>query len=700
MTVERGPCRLVGRPDARSDYLPWLDALRAIAVLSVVGYHLEAEWLPGGLLGVDMFFVISGFVVCAASAAAPSTGLSGSAVWFYTRRLRRLAPALVLCLLVTALVSALLVPPTELADDARRVGLAAFFGLGNWQLARAGSDYFAVSTEFNPYAHTWSLGVEEQFYLLFPLFIAAWHGHRAGARQVAAWLLTLGAGSLVLAWWWAGSGQQLAGFYLLPTRLWELATGVLLYLVLAKRQHLAESLRAVRLRAALVAACVLLLAAALLLARPIRMPWPDALPAVVATAALIALLYRREAGLPGRWLQHPWLSATGRMSYSIYLWHWPVFVLLRWTVGFDSAATRLIGLLLALALAVASYRWIERPLRHAAWFPGRSPAAVLGLGLVGVLAAAALFHGIHQATPALTLSVVGRHAEDWRPEAVAAPGEAVCAVRREVQAVEPLRIWHFDGSGCVADSDAGARLFVLGDSHALGYVSQIRRLLATRGGEAWLYHRPGCAVVDPLANGDLDDSACHAASEMALRDIAARMRAGDRLFLPSLRIPRLSEPWRVLDRQQALDAVHSAGAAQQRERAQAAAIARLRPLAEAGLQIVLEAPKPVLPSPPFRCADPHTRSNPICAGGLSIERETLQALRQPALTSLQAIAAALPEARVWDPFLILCPGQRCSAWLDGRPLFFDGDHPSGHGNRLLYPAFAAEVAGEPGSPPP
>ena len=171
---------------ARSDYLPYIDGLRAVAVLAVVLYHLNAAWLPGGFTGVDIFFVISGFVVSASVDRFGRTGAGESLLRFYARRLRRIAPALIVCLLVTCVASGLFIPQAWLSDTSRETGRMAFFGLSNWVLAGTGNDYFSPKVEFNPFTHTWSLGVEEQFYLVFPFLFLAWTRGGRGRSGFAA----------------------------------------------------------------------------------------------------------------------------------------------------------------------------------------------------------------------------------------------------------------------------------------------------------------------------------------------------------------------------------------------------------------------------------------------------------------------------------------------------------------------------------
>ena len=172
----------------RHTYFAHIDGLRALAVLSVVIYHLNAAWLPGGFSGVDVFFVISGFIVSASVGARERENLPAFAIYFLARRIRRIAPALLVCLLLTTLFTALLVPNAWLSEANQKTGHYAFFGLSNVILARTSHDYFSPIADFNPYMHTWSLGVEEQFYLLFPALFFLWsHGGRW--RQASIGLL-------------------------------------------------------------------------------------------------------------------------------------------------------------------------------------------------------------------------------------------------------------------------------------------------------------------------------------------------------------------------------------------------------------------------------------------------------------------------------------------------------------------------------
>jgi hypothetical protein len=173
--------------------------------------------------------------------------------------------------------------------------------------------------------------------------------------------------------------------------------------------------------------------------------------------------------------------------------------------------------------------------------------------------------------------------------------------------------------------------------------------------------------------------------------VRTHAQPGDILFLPSLRLPRLSDQWAVAaDLGGELPAELSAPYAQQaRDAAREEAAKLLQPIVAAGVKVIFEAPKPIFRAPSYRCSDWFNRNNPICAPGLEISRDYMRRLRQPILTNMVRLADEQPGIFVWDPFDVLCPGAICKAVVDGKPLFIDGDHVSDHANQVLYPSFLA-----------
>lgn len=301
-------------------YYPGIDVLRAFAVLSVVLYHLNAGLMSSGYVGVDVFFVISGFVVSLSMASARTNSLTSFMALFYSKRVIRIAPALVVCLLITTIASCLFIPRAWLSATNWMTGLAAFFGMSNFILAHTANDYFSPRTEFNPFTHTWSLAVEEQFYLVFPLLAYHLTRYESGAvnRRRAAWALVgLSLLSIVCCAWWSPSKPTLA-FYLIPARFWELGVGVGLFI---SREIWLPRVRAFQESTARTLAYIFLtgLVASMFITKESAFPFPWAMLPVVCTAGLLTLIFaRQESMLPGV-LSGPVFVWVGKISYSLYL---------------------------------------------------------------------------------------------------------------------------------------------------------------------------------------------------------------------------------------------------------------------------------------------------------------------------------------------------------------------------------------------
>lgn len=667
-------------------YYPHIDGMRALAVLSVILYHLNGAWLPGGFAGVDVFFVISGFVVSASVVRLNAVSFRQFLLQFYVRRIQRIVPALMLCLVVTAVLSALFIPSAWLSNKNRTTGLAAFFGFSNFVLGQSGNDYFSPTAEFNPYTHTWSLGVEEQFYLLFPMLFFPWlRGGAARVRAVrlfaAAALLSLGIGC------WLAWSNPLLSFYMIFSRFWELAGGVLLYQWMAQRAPDAAPPHPMVRRLGLPLSLLMLLLA-LGCSRPADFPFPGALPAVLGTLGLLYFLNGRPAGdRLLRCFTHPLPVFIGKISYSLYLWHWPVFVLFKWTVGVSSPACQASAVLLAFLLAIASYHLVENRIRHSSWLQLLPRPRRLAAGLALIMLSFSLSVAISKTQTRLSQSTVSRNVGLWDPHLYQYSNRlGDCQLDAREPVVAGVKILIMSRSGCAPAEPAPGRLFVVGDSHAGHYNVMLAQLVLRTGREVYIYSTGGCAVLglrEPMAA----DGACHQAEQGALDDALGRLRQGDTVFFSSLRLLRLGDQWARYDEAQVRQAAFSSQAAVQRKAAELQAVALLQPFAAKGARIVFPGPTPVFRAPAFRCADWFNKMNPICDGGVDIWRSEIERYRAPVLQAFASIAASVPGVSVWDPMPILCPGAVCSASRDGQPLFFDGDHLSAYANNLLLPDF-------------
>lgn len=678
-------------------YYPYIDGLRALAVLSVLVYHLHGPWLPGGFVGVDVFFVISGFVVSASIASFKGQGLWQFLGYFYARRIRRIFPALIVCLLLTSLASALFIPSIWLSEVNQRTGIYAFFGLSNFILAQTGRDYFAPTTEFNPFTHTWSLAVEEQFYLVFPFLFLAWLSGPRG-RKLSMFLFAITAAASMALAGWQSQASPTQAYFLTPARFWELAAGVLLYQLLSKLPERTASDRYGWLYALAASLSLIAVLLAFIVSTPQRFPMPGALLAVVGTLGILGVLYhhsglRRLHGLLG---SRP-LVAVGKISYSLYLWHWPIFVLFRWTVGLETPIQRSIAVTLAFVLATASYRWIETPVRHAAFMRLFPQPAVIACGLLIILVGWSGARYIDAQQPQLSLSSVSQAPEDWYPRGASShaafPG---CIADPEYHMVNGATLMLYTPRGCVEPRPLQQRvLYVMGDSHAMAYEGLFKQYAIEQSVRVKAYVKSGCAFISlqPWNN----DAACRQFARDVLGDLA-QLKAGDVLFLPSLRLPRFADQWAFLGMEQAYDGMFGPQADAGRKQVVDETVLLLREFTSRGVHVVFEAPKPLFKAPPFRCADWFNRNNPICAQGLEMPRQQLQDYRQPVLTAFAEIQQQLPGIGIWDPFPTLCPVEPCSAWHAARPLFLDADHISGYGNSRLLADFTAYMNARLSSP--
>lgn len=357
-------------PTTKSSYRPEIDGLRALAVVAVIINHFNKQILPSGYLGVDIFFVISGFVITSSLAGRPSKNFGDFLMGFYVRRIKRLVPALVLFVVITSILICLINPNPGVSLG---IGWRALFGISNISLYSLSTDYFAASTQLNAFTHTWSLGVEEQFYFIFP-FLAWFSGFsRAttkGSKNLFWAVGTLSVTSLLTFIYFYQTNQP-AAYFLMPSRLWEMGIGCLLSLSLSLN-HSKRSLNVLEKSPPSVVTAALLT----VLFLPDRFAIHATVAIVLLTALLIVCL-RPQTRAYNFFTLRP-VIYVGLISYSLYLWHWGVLSLSRWTIGIYWWTTPFCVALIA-ASSIVSYRYVETPLRHLDWSPIRWMSIAYGM---------------------------------------------------------------------------------------------------------------------------------------------------------------------------------------------------------------------------------------------------------------------------------------------------------------------------------
>jgi peptidoglycan/LPS O-acetylase OafA/YrhL len=441
-------------------YRPEIDGLRALAVLAILFNHAGVPWLPGGYLGVDIFFVISGFVITRILAGELAAG-QFSLLAFWRRRMRRILPALIVLLLICLPLAWFILSPNQL-ESFLPVFLGAAAMVPNMVL-EAQVGYFAPASATQPLLHLWSLGVEEQFYLIYPvLLLGLW---RTGSRSCWWALVGLALVSLIVAQWLLLADPR-AGFYYLPPRAWELLAGGL-----AALSHRRAGDRGRQ---------VLALVGMGLMIGPMLVygnagPGLETLPVILGAALCLT-----QAGTDtwaGRALSWQPVVVIGKISFGTYLWHWPLLAFVQAQLTFDLPLVAGLGLMvIALGLGWASWRFVETPFRRSQ--APVLPRAGIGWGL-GALAVTALVGGA-----AMLAEARGWRQLDWPGfdpyELAALPGlndqfpeREPCHLMNRAYKIEPfLAAWDCPPrtSGDLVAWDVA----VFGDSHADNFANVLR----------------------------------------------------------------------------------------------------------------------------------------------------------------------------------------------------------------------------------
>jgi peptidoglycan/LPS O-acetylase OafA/YrhL len=375
-----------------------IEGLRALAVLSVVGFHYHVFGLNGGFIGVDVFFVISGYLITELLLREIAETGKIDLLKFYGRRARRLLPAALLVTIVSLAFGYMILPPFEQKTMAK-LAVASSLYATNFLLLKQSLNYFAPESSLNPFLHTWSLSVEEQFYIVWPalLFVAS----RRSGRFLQTTLVSVTLSSFILCAYLTYTNQSWA-FYLSPTRAWEFGLGGL--------ASLAPT--AGWVKNSLASAVVGWIAFAVLLISLFLIDEFSSFPGFVALVPVLAtsfiLVGGQNTGGPRRLLENRLLQFFGTRSYAIYLWHWPILVLGSALLA-PSIMTMTLYFALTVALSSLSFTWLEQPIRSSKWIaarPMRSGILGLVLTLCGLIAGSASFLNATRATSPFQTAVL------------------------------------------------------------------------------------------------------------------------------------------------------------------------------------------------------------------------------------------------------------------------------------------------------
>ncbi|MEV4560240.1 SGNH hydrolase domain-containing protein [Kitasatospora sp. NPDC049285] len=659
MSTSTAPLTVLAAPPApaRPAFRPDVEGLRAVAVLAVLGFHAAVPGMAGGFVGVDVFFVISGYLITGLlRGESLATGRVRLAE-FYSRRARRLLPSAAVLLAVVAVLGALLTAPLRRADLERDV-LASALSLANWRFISEQTDYLAAGRDPSALLHFWSLAVEEQFYLLWaPLLALAarWAWRR---RTLFALTTLFAAASFWLSLHWS------AGAYLSsPTRAWQFAAGALIALLPVRRLP-----RAVRELCGLGGMAAVLAGVLLFDSRTPYPGWAALLPTLGTAAVLLA----GERHTVGRLLALRAPRAIGRLSYNLYLWHWPVLVLAEARWGTLDWPVK-VALTAAAALpALAALHWLEQPLRSSRVL-GEIPRRGLSLGLTAVILPVLLALVVGSGTiralgPATPPDPAGLPpgARDGRSLLLAPPPASAPTVPNPVQARQDFPP---DGACEVAPEavtsppcrfGAGEdRIVLLGDSHAGQWFSPLLGVAAQHRLALEELVKQGCPLPQLTVTNPQLGRTYHECDSWRTAALA-RLKDG-----PKPKLIVVSSLNRYTGDREAL----LRGWQQ-----------TLTPLRELGVPIVYLKDTPI-----------PGRDVPACVSGHPDAPSACEFPRADALwtdpVADEVAAGRLPGVRVLDVNPVLCPGagRSCPAVLEHVLLYRDDSHLTNTAAVVLAP---------------
>lgn len=624
---------------ARRSFRLDIQVLRGVAVLLVLLYHAGIAPFKAGYLGVDVFFVISGFLITGMIASAVDQS-SFSLREFYARRIRRLLPAAYVTLAVT-LAAAPFFLDADLLHKAYRTILGAVTFTANIVLWRQGG-YFSSTAELNPLLHFWSLAIEEQYYLFAPLGLMVL-GRRWRVPVVALAVIV----SLALCLH-AAAGRPGTAFYLLPFRAWELGLGSLGALLLGTR----GALRSPRIVFGAAWAALILIP---ILPTPFPHPGVDAL--IVCIATLIIILQADEGALTRRWTR-PFsrlLKPVGDISYSLYLVHWPLLAFLANAyLEPPPLAARLAALAAALALAVLMYRFVEQPIQTGRIRADRRFYLVVAGVTATLIGACAVAIAI---TP--------------RASAGQGPNLGLGAACNYTGAFQPR-------AECMIGPDP--QVMVWGDSYAMHLLPGMAEAAGSRG--VIQATRSDCGPF--LGLGILSKEHSRAAAESCMafnRSVLAYVAVTPTIRTVVLSSPFLFYAWergpdyRLLTEDGRIVAPGPETAAADLRRLIAALRAK-------GKTVVIVAPPPSTGVDIGRCLVRKAEGKLLLGApsDCSLDRSAYIKNQAPVLDFLDIIEETVPVARI---SIVTCGATRCATRMNGTNLYVDGGHLTPQGSRML-----------------
>jgi peptidoglycan/LPS O-acetylase OafA/YrhL len=675
-------------------FRPDIEGLRAVAVLLVLAYHARLAPLAGGFVGVDVFFVLSGFLITGLLMRELTETGTVSLPAFYARRARRLLPAALLVIAVTVAASAAVLPPLRVPDVSLD-GAASALYVGNIRFAIQATDYLQAEFDPSPLLHYWSLGVEEQFYLFWPalLLIVARVGG-TGRLWIGGVVVAIGVVSLAVSLALTETNTPLA-FFLLPARAWELALGALVFLLGARLASMPAAAAALSGGAGIV----LIVGGAMVITTSTPFPGLAALLPTVGAALVIAGGLTRPLAWPSRVLATAPARWFGRISYSLYLWHWPILVLPVAALGEElPIAARVALAVIAIPIAALTQRFIEDPIRRGRLTGMRTGRSLALAGVASVIVATSAM-GLGQTSPVPGAGVASGGQE---PELVLPSGPASTPVESgdvrppslpptpagpvPADLIPPLGDARADlaavqRDGCHAeatdvavrpctygDLNAATTVVLFGDSHAAQWFPAVERLAGERHWRLVSLTKGSCPAANVAVWSERFKrpfTECDEWRAAALERIRAERPV--LVFVSNTRNLLLDVGGGEAVQSQTREDLWATGLDEM--------LSRLRGLAT---EVVLIADTPNPRNDPPVCLSAHLDDRLACAtpAGQAIS---------PARLALEARVASAAGVTFVDPTPWICPTDPCPVVIDRWLVYRDGGHIATAFSRALAP---------------
>lgn len=484
--------------ETRSWYRPEIDGLRALAVLPVIFFHAKFESFAGGYVGVDVFFVISGYLITNILLRELRAG-SFSLLRFYERRARRILPALSALLVLCIPMAWFTLTPNELFDFFRAIGSTSLFSSNI--LFWLNSGYFTDQSDSNALLHMWSLAVEEQYYLVFPLFLAGivklgrrWFDDSRPVVILSALIATAAAS---YAWMeWALRNDPSGNFYLAPSRVWELIAGAICAVVMTNYRPKPSTI---------LSAIGLVMIGWSVFRFDEATPFPSAVTLLPVLGTALIVVFADATTATARLLSTKALVGVGLISYSTYLWHLPLFVFARLSRLERLTTAMNLGLVVvSLLLGYLSWRFVEQPFRKPESGPLAKQSVILGLaalsivGFVGIALVGHFANGFPQ-----RFDLTANQDSYLETMRLRTPDKDACQI-------EPGNTTSRDYLDACQYGDATVEpsIAVFGDSHSVGLAYQLGEQLKTRGRNARLHAYGGCGPLEDPAHAGPDRTEC------------------------------------------------------------------------------------------------------------------------------------------------------------------------------------------------